>query len=586
MSRSCWALAETRRRGGSVRGAGEQRRLDGRLRRERRLLPSAVSATKYTVILLAAGILVMAAEPARALAAPAPAADPAQSSTPAVRRANPEVLAFGSGYGGGANAVAVRGMQHRLDGVGDSPGRIDGRYGPTTEQAVERFQSAHGLRVDGIAGPITLAALRSPSTVFYPGAGYSGHGSQGVRGLQRRLRRDGYSPGPIDGRYGPLTTGAVRRFQAAHGLRVDGVAGPQTFGDLKIVAASRRPRSHPTPRPRPKPASPPNRRLTIHPKTSHPSARKTTGATRSSWPEVLVLAVLIGLATLAGGVWLVGRRRRGLANVEPRPSDLPQPQGESNGSAALESHAGAGRAIELAFRLLEQGDVVGAERVYRSADALGDAVAASNLGVLLESQGDLAGAVAAYRRADARGSADGAFNLAALLVERGEIEEAIAAYRRADHRGDAAAPANLGVLLEHRGDLAEAEAAYRRADARDDATGALRLGALLEGRGEVEEAAAAYERADLRGDPAAPASLGMLLEQVGDFPGAAQAYSRAAERGHADGALRLGALLERRNDPQGALWAYEQAQASGHPEIAEMARERALALSRGGEHDR
>ena len=76
----------------------------------------------------------------------------------------------------------------------------------------------------------------------------------------------------------------------------------------------------------------------------------------------------------------------------------------------------------------------------------------------------------------------------------------------------------------------------------------------------------------------------MLLERVGDYPGAAQAYSRAAERGHPHGALRLGLLLERWNDPQGALWAYEQAQASGHPEIAQMARERSLALNRGEDH--
>ena len=663
MSCSDWALAETWRRGVSVHGVGEHCRLDGRLRRERRLLPSAVSATKYTVLLLAAGILVLAVEPARALAAPARRADPAHASTPAVHPANPVVLAFGSGYGGGASAVAVRALQDRLDSVGDSPGPIDGRYGPRTERAVQRFQSAHGLRVDGIAGPVTLAALRAPSTVFYPGAGDSGHGSGGVRGLQLRLRRDGYSPGPIDGRYGPLTTGAVRRFQAAHGLGVDGIAGPRTFRELKIVPAPRRPAAHPTPGPRPKTVSRSRRRRTTVPKRSRPSTRQATrpkratrptGATRpkgSSWPVVLVLAVLIGLATLAGGVWLVGRRRRGLATVEPRPvdggtvtttpvepaavkpapveaaaveaaavepppvepppvepppvepppvetaavepaavepgaveaEDLPQPQPESTVRAGLDSGVEAERAVELGFRLLEQGDVEGAERAYRSADELGDVAAASNLGVLLEHRGDLAGAEAAYRRADAGGSADGAFNLAALLVERGEMEEAIAAYHRADQRGDGAAAADLGVLLEQGGDMAGAEAAYRRADARQDPGGALNLGVLLEGRGELEHAAAAYERAEARGDPTAPASLGMLLERIGDYPGAAQAYSRAAERGHAHGALRLGVLLERWNDPQGALRAYQQAQACDHPEIAAIARERALALSRGEE---
>ena len=355
MSRSSWALAETRRRGGCVHGAGEQRRLGGRLCRERRLLPSAVSATKYTVILLAAGIFVMAAEPARAFAAPV-RVDSTHSSTRPVRPANPAVLAFGSGYGSGANAVAVRALQRRLDSVGDSPGPIDGRYGPRTERAVQRFQSAHGLRVDGVVGPITRAVLRAPSTAFYPGAGYSGRGSRGVRGLQRRLRRDGYSPGPIDGRYGPLTTGAVRRFQAAHGLRVDGIAGPQTFHELKLMGVRRQSATHSAPPSRPKAASAPSRRRTVHPKPSHPRTRQAIrpkAATRpngNAWPVVLVLAGLIGLATLAGGVWLVSRRRRGLTDVEPRPSDRGAATTAPVEAAAVEAAAVEAAAVEAAPR--------------------------------------------------------------------------------------------------------------------------------------------------------------------------------------------------------------------------------------------
>ena len=86
------------------------------------------------------------------------------------------VLVYGSGYAGGTDAVRVRALQRRLDGAGYSPGPIDGRYGPRTEQAVDLFQSAHGLRVDGIAGPLTLAALRARSNVLSPGAGYAGLG--------------------------------------------------------------------------------------------------------------------------------------------------------------------------------------------------------------------------------------------------------------------------------------------------------------------------------------------------------------------------------------------------------------------------
>jgi peptidoglycan hydrolase-like protein with peptidoglycan-binding domain len=65
------------------------------------------------------------------------------------------------------------------------------------------------------------------------GSGYQGSGgSDAVRILQRRLRRLGAQPGPVDGLYGPLTQGAVERFQQRHGLAVDGVVGRQTMRSL------------------------------------------------------------------------------------------------------------------------------------------------------------------------------------------------------------------------------------------------------------------------------------------------------------------------------------------------------------------
>src|SRR5438552_2100132 len=65
--------------------------------------------------------------------------------------------------------------------------------------------------------------------VLAPGAGFGAPGgSPAVRSVQRKLLELGISPGPIDGRYGPLTAASVGRFQRAHGLAADGIVGPKT----------------------------------------------------------------------------------------------------------------------------------------------------------------------------------------------------------------------------------------------------------------------------------------------------------------------------------------------------------------------
>jgi putative chitinase len=50
-------------------------------------------------------------------------------------------------------------LQSRLSALGFYRGRIDGDYGPVTRAAVMSFQRSRELKADGIAGPITLAAM-------------------------------------------------------------------------------------------------------------------------------------------------------------------------------------------------------------------------------------------------------------------------------------------------------------------------------------------------------------------------------------------------------------------------------------------
>jgi peptidoglycan hydrolase-like protein with peptidoglycan-binding domain len=121
----------------------------------------------------------------------------------------------------------IKALQRQLTWLGFHPGRVDGRYGPQTTEAIRRFQEVRGLPADGVAHPATLTALRAGT----PDRPFSGR-AQRVQELQRELTGQGYEPGPDDGRYGPRTTDAVKRFQRAKNLPDDGVADQATLQAL------------------------------------------------------------------------------------------------------------------------------------------------------------------------------------------------------------------------------------------------------------------------------------------------------------------------------------------------------------------
>jgi peptidoglycan hydrolase-like protein with peptidoglycan-binding domain len=63
-------------------------------------------------------------------------------------------------------------------------------------------------------------------------------GKYSVKTVQTYLKQSGYSVA-IDGSYGKSTTQAVKNFQKANGLKVDGIVGPSTIAALKKVAAAK-----------------------------------------------------------------------------------------------------------------------------------------------------------------------------------------------------------------------------------------------------------------------------------------------------------------------------------------------------------
>jgi peptidoglycan hydrolase-like protein with peptidoglycan-binding domain/DNA invertase Pin-like site-specific DNA recombinase len=264
------------------------------------------------------GLLVVC--PAMSLTAIGLAPTMAQAASPAAHAGQPDaqtasrsrVLRLGAGYGRAGGSRPVRQLQRRLHRLGQRPGPVDGLFGPLTRAAVERFQARQGLVHDGVVGPRTQQALHHPfaGATVARGAGYTApRGSRAVRRLQRRLRRLGVNPGPIDGRYGPLTQSAVERFQAKRGLPVDGIAGPQTLRTLQPHA--RRP--HKTggrTRTAPRPSQP-----TVHrpaPSSHQPTPSRHVRPSRGHGGDAIPIALgaLAAALALLGLAVLVVRRQR------------------------------------------------------------------------------------------------------------------------------------------------------------------------------------------------------------------------------------------------------------------------------------
>ncbi|MGY6026954.1 peptidoglycan-binding protein [Streptomyces spinosirectus] len=102
------------------------------------------------------------------------------------------------------------------------------RTAPLTVSAPASSPPAYGCRIERVDGRWYAGNSRTgTATVAYGDAG------PGVAEVQCLLRRAGVSPGGIDGMFGPLTRGAVVRFQKRAGLVGDGIVGPHTWKALR-----------------------------------------------------------------------------------------------------------------------------------------------------------------------------------------------------------------------------------------------------------------------------------------------------------------------------------------------------------------
>lgn len=126
----------------------------------------------------------------------------------------------------GSKGDLVKLVQLMLNENGYNCGTADGIFGTNTEKAVEKYQRAKGLSVDGIVGNNTYAKLFADSLLK--------NGSRGelVKQCQTMLNQKGYSAGSADGIFGSNTEKAVKALQSASGLTADGKVGKNTWTAL------------------------------------------------------------------------------------------------------------------------------------------------------------------------------------------------------------------------------------------------------------------------------------------------------------------------------------------------------------------
>ena len=196
----------------------------------------------------------------RATPCPAHPTVKAPRGAPAV--ASALFAASGARLGPGSSGPLVTGLQRALRVA------ADGGFGPLTGTAVSAFRTSHGLPAGQVVDTATWRALLkafsagtwvppapapSPSPTPTPSPtpsptpvspGSAGplapyvsqvltYGSTGpaVRAVQHLL-----GVTPVSGWYGPVTTAAVRRFQAAHRIPTTGNVGPLTWAALARLA--------------------------------------------------------------------------------------------------------------------------------------------------------------------------------------------------------------------------------------------------------------------------------------------------------------------------------------------------------------
>lgn len=201
---------------------------------------------------------------------PEPTADPEQ-----VAPAAPKDEILSTALKPGTTSAEVKLLQKRLMTLQFfESDDATGYYGSVTTNAVKFFQRANGLTIDGVAGQETLQVMFSDQAKKY--TIQPGDSGTDVASLQRRLKELNYFTGNATGYYGTASVTAIKEFQKANGLTVDGKVGIRTRDVLysseakaKKVAATPKPSATAKPSSTKKPST--TKKPSSTAKTSNPT---------------------------------------------------------------------------------------------------------------------------------------------------------------------------------------------------------------------------------------------------------------------------------------------------------------------------
>lgn len=137
-------------------------------------------------------------------------------------------------------------LQKSLSEAGYFTGKVDGVYGPSTVDAVQALQKAHGLPVTGTVDKATQEALQSDLQA--KGGAAAQEELASTAAVQQTLKLAGFWDGPVDGRWTPALTEALKKFQAELDVPATGTVDAATVAALeKAIAEAGKPTPSPSP---------------------------------------------------------------------------------------------------------------------------------------------------------------------------------------------------------------------------------------------------------------------------------------------------------------------------------------------------